>query len=69
MYYDLLVRWNGVNGVVKDFLSHTGLIFRDEGRLSGIHADESQSRRSLWIGGLHQLYLLTETGRQPMIDE
>jgi hypothetical protein len=67
--YDLLVRWNSVNGVVKDFLSHTGLIFRDERRLSAIHADESQSRRSLWIGGLHQLYLLTESGRQPMMDE
>ena len=69
MYYDLLVRWNGVNDVVKDFLSHTGLIFRDEGLLSAIHADESQSRRSLWIGGLHRLYLLTESGRQPMMDE
>lgn len=69
MYYDLLVRWNDVNGVVKDFLSHTGLIFRDEGRLSAIHADESQSPRSLWIGGLHRLYLLTESGRQPMMDE
>jgi hypothetical protein len=69
MYYDLLVRWNGVNGVVRDFLSHTGLIFRDEGRLSAIHADESQSPRSLWIGGLHRLYLLTESGRQPMMNE
>jgi hypothetical protein len=64
-YYDLLVRWNSVNGVVKDFFSHTGLIFRDEGGLSAIHADESQSRQSLWIGGLHRLYLLTEAGRQP----
>ena len=68
-YYDLLVRWNRVNGVVKDFLSHTGLIFRDEGRLSAIQADESQSRRSLWVEGLHRLYLLTESGRQPMMDE
>jgi len=68
-YYDLLVRWNGVNGVVRDFLSHTGLIFRDEGRLSAIHTDESQSRRSLWVGGLHRLYLLTESGRRPMMDE
>lgn len=68
-YYDLLVRWNVVNGVVKDFLSHTGLIFREEGRLSAIHADESQSRQSLWIEGLHQLYLLTEAGCQPMMDE
>jgi hypothetical protein len=68
-YYDLLVRWNGVNVVVKDFLSHTGLIFRDKGRLSAIHADESQSRQSLWIEGLHRLYLLTESGRQPMMDE
>lgn len=68
-YYDLLVRWNGVNGVVKDFLSHTGLIFRDEGSLSAIHADESQSRQALWIEGLHRLYLLSEAGCQPMMDE
>lgn len=68
-YYDLLVHWNGVNGVVKDFLSHTGLIFREKGGLSAIHADESQTCGSLWIGGLHQLYLLTEWGRQPMRNE
>lgn len=68
-YYDLLISWNSVNGVVKDFFSHTGLIFREEGRLSAIHADESQSRRSLWVEGLHRLYLLTESGRQPMMDE
>jgi hypothetical protein len=68
-YYDLLVRWNSVNDVVKDFLSHTGLIFRDEGRLSAIHADESQNCRALWVGGLHRLYLLTESGRQTMMDE
>lgn len=68
-YYDLLVHWNGVNRVVKDFLSHTGLIFREKGGLSAIHADESQAYRSLWIGGLHQLYLLTEWGWQPMKNE
>lgn len=68
-YYDLLIYWNGVHGVVKDFFSHTGLIFRDEGRLSAIHADESQDCGSLWVGGLHRLYLLTESGRQPMMDE
>jgi hypothetical protein len=68
-YYDLLISWNSVNGVVKDFFSHTGLIFREEGRLSAIYADESQSCQSLWIGGLHRLYLLTEAGRQPMMDE
>ncbi len=68
-YYDLLVHWNRVNRVVKDFLSHTGLIFREKGGLSAIHADESQTYRSLWIGGLHQLYLLTEWGRQPMRNE
>ena len=68
-YYDLLIRWNSVNGIVKDFFSHTGLVFRDGGRLSAIHGDETQSRRSLWIEGLHRLYLLTACGRQPMIDE
>jgi hypothetical protein len=68
-YYDLLIRWNAVNGVVKEFLSHTGLIFRDGRRLSAIHTDESQSPRSLWVGGLHRLYLLTESGRLPMMDE
>ncbi len=67
-YYDLLVRWNAVNGVVKDFLSHTSLIFREAEGLSAITTDNSQSRRSLWIGGLHRLLVLTESGRQPMID-
>jgi len=69
MYYDLLVRWNGLNAVVKEFLSHTGLIFREESRLSAIYTDESQSGQSLWIRGLHRLYHLTESGRQPIIDE
>jgi hypothetical protein len=68
-YHDLFVRWGQVNEVVKEFLSHTPLIFREEGRLSAIHADESQNYRSLWVGGLHRLYLLTESGRQPMTDE
>jgi hypothetical protein len=69
MYYDLLVRWDGVKPVVKDFLSHTGLIFRDEGRLSAIHADQSQDCRSLWVAGLYRLYLLTESGRQLMVHQ
>ncbi len=68
-YYDLLVGWNAVNDVVKDFLSHTSLIFRDGEGLSAITTDKSQSRRSLWIEGLHCLYLQTESGRYPMMDE
>ena len=68
-YHDLFVRWGRVNEVVKDFLSHTPLIFRDEGRLSAICTDESQASGSLWVKGLHRMYLLTETGRRPMIDE
>jgi hypothetical protein len=31
-----------------------------------LHTDESQSRRSLWIDGLQQIYLLKASGRQPM---
>ena len=68
-YYDLLLHWNSENGVVKDVLSRAGLTFRDEGPLSTIHPGEFQRRQSLWIGGLHRLYLLTESGCQPMMDE
>jgi len=66
-YYDLLVRWNGANDVVKEFLSHTSLIFRDDERLSAIHTDESQSSESLWMKGLHRVYFLTERGLRPMM--
>lgn len=65
-YHDLFIRWGRVNGVVKEFLSHTPLIFRDEGRLSAVSADESNCGEALWVNGLHRLYLLTESGRQPI---
>lgn len=68
-YYDLLIHWNDSRGVIKDFLSHTSLIFREEGGLSAIHTDESQSHQSLWIGGLHRLYFHTESGRQLKMDD
>jgi hypothetical protein len=65
-YHDLLLHWERPNGIVNQFLSHTSLIFRDQGGLSALHTDESQSRRSLWIDGLQQIYLLKASGRQPM---
>jgi hypothetical protein len=65
-YHDLFIRWGRLNGVVKEFFSHTPLIFRDEGQLSAVFADESNSAESLWVNGLRRLYLLTESGRQPI---
>lgn len=65
-YHDLLLHWERPNEIVKEFLSHTSLIFRDQGGLSALYTDESQGRRSLWIDGLQQIYLLSASGRQPV---
>lgn len=61
-YHDLFVRWGHVNEVVKEFVSHTPLIFRDNGGLSALIGNENPSEHELWIDGLRQWYRLTETG-------
>ena len=67
-YHDFLIRWNSFDDAVKEFLSHTPLIFREKGGLSALHTDASQSRRALWIDGLEQIYLLSASGRQAMVE-
>jgi hypothetical protein len=61
-YHDLFVRWGQVNEVVKEFLSHTPLIFRDEGGFSALIGNENPSEHELWVDGLRRWYRLTETG-------
>jgi hypothetical protein len=68
---DFLVYWNGYSETISSFLSHTPLIFRDHDELSAIHVidttgqtDVSKTSRSMWIPGLHRLYLVTASGEQ-----
>jgi len=73
-YFDLLIRWNRLDGPAAEFLKHTSLIFRDRGGFSAIHvldadrpahaADVAKTRQSLWIGGLKRLYLFNPQGWQ-----
>jgi hypothetical protein len=73
--YDHLVRWNRLDGVVADFLSHTSLIFRDRGGLSAISAVDHEGpvpashawtvHHCIWIQGLRRLYLVATSGWKP----
>ena len=73
--FDLLVRWNRLDGVVADFLSHTSLIFRDHAGLSVVHAlpaalpataaDAARAQQHLWIRGVRRLYLVHPNGWGP----
>jgi hypothetical protein len=69
-YHDLLLRWRQVNPVVTEFLSHTPLIFRDEGGFSALLGNEQQREGDLWVDGLRRCYHLAEwqrrsTGKEP----
>lgn len=59
-FYDLLVWWPEVTAVIRDFLNHTPLIYRDEGRFSGLVGSEPQRAHDLRINGLRRLSCLTE---------
>jgi len=61
-FHDLLVHWPEVNGVVKDFLTHTPLIYRDEGGFSGLIGCYPENTHDFRINGLRRLYCLTESG-------
>lgn len=71
-YYDFLVYWNHLNKSVISFLSNTPLIFRHNSGLSAIKVFECDEpvtetevekiRHSLWIKGLHRLYLAATCG-------
>src|SRR5262249_46358059 len=70
--FDLLVRWNRLDGAVADFLSHTSLIFRDHGGLSVVHAlpatlsatgaEAARAHHNMWIRGVRRLYLVHPNG-------
>ena len=66
--YDLLVDWENPNQVVREFFTHTPLIFRENGRLSALAGNESQKPFPSWIKGLHQMHLITESGCRPLQD-
>jgi hypothetical protein len=65
-YYDLLVGWNNPNQIVREFFTHTPLIFRENGRLSAIVGSKPQKSFPLWINGLHRMHLITESGCRPL---
>jgi hypothetical protein len=64
-YYDLLVRWDQKNPVVREFLSHTPLIFRDAGGFSALGSD-LHIERDLWVDGLRRCYDLRDWEFQAM---
>jgi hypothetical protein len=76
-HYNFLVRWNGLNEPVASFLSSTPLIFRARGGFSAVCAIDRDERvteaeadkihRSMWMPGLHRLYLISTSGWQPGI--
>jgi hypothetical protein len=76
--YDHVVFWSRLDGVVADFLSHTATVFRDRGGLSAVSvlnraesatlSDVRTVHRSIWIPGLHRLYLVATNGWQSEID-
>jgi len=61
-YHDLFVRWNRASDIVKEFLSRTPLIIRDEGGLSALVGDEPSHPQMLWVEGLRRWYRLTDAG-------
>src|SRR3990170_2383269 len=78
IYYDFLVFWNSFSEPVNSFLSHTPLIFRDDGGLSAIKVIDSdvpltkteteKLHRSMWIPGLKRLYLVSASGWKTVHD-
>jgi hypothetical protein len=61
-YYDLLVGWEDPNQIVREFFTHTPLIFRENGRLSALVGGESGNPIPSGIRGLHRMHLITESG-------
>lgn len=76
-YYDFLVYWNRFNKSVISFLSNTTLIFRNHHGLSAIYiinhdepvmqSEAIEIHRSMWIPGLHRLYIVSTSGWQPAV--
>ena len=62
-YYDLLLRWDDPNPVVRAFFAKTPMIFRDGSGLSGLTGADPEQARGLWAKGLRSIYRLTDDGR------
>jgi hypothetical protein len=65
-YYDWMVRWNRPSSIVREFFSHTPVVFRERGGFSALTGDETGKSQSLQIEGVRAIYRLTETGRIPL---
>lgn len=65
-YYDVLIGWEKPNQVVREFFTHTPLIFRERGQLSALAGNEFGKRFPSWIHGLHRMHLITESGCHPV---
>jgi hypothetical protein len=65
-YYDLLIGWEKPNQVIREFFTHTPLIFREKGHLSALAGNESGRRFPSWVHGLHRIHLITELGCRPI---
>ena len=76
--YDFLLHWNRLDETATTFLSQTPVIFRHQGGLSTVaainkqapatEADVWMAYRSMWMPGLHRLYLIATSGWQPGIN-
>ncbi len=76
-YYEYLVYWNHLDKSVISILSNTPLIFRNHEGLSAIYvikhdkpvtlSEAREIHRSMWIPGLHRLYIVSTSGWQPGI--
>lgn len=76
--YDFLLHWKRLDEKTAIFLSQTPLIFRHQGGLSAVavmdrraqatEADALMAYRSMWMAGLHRLYLIATRGWQPAIN-
>jgi len=55
-YHDLFIRWGQAPDIAADFLSHTPLIFREDGGFSALLGNAHPNEQDLWVGGLRRWY-------------
>jgi hypothetical protein len=78
-FFDFLVYWRRMEGSAFALLRRTPLIFRDHGKLSAIAAVENEAPGeqnhtqqlvdTLWLDGLHRIYLVSRTEFSPRIGD
>jgi hypothetical protein len=62
-YHDLFIRWGRATDTVTNFLSHTPLIFREDGGFSAL-IGTVPNEHELWVGGLRRWYRFCRGGCQ-----